>query len=244
MLDLLHEAARVDAGAGQEQPQLGTGPGDAREGEEQVRMPAIGAVARRGADHPPRLRISHRLEYRVPCEVLGLEQSADHHRRGSRRSEDEEAFPDGGAAAKGALGHARRAGGEAVHVARARLHHEGDVQEMGDQPDLEVVLARVHQGRTHPHELAGGPHDRVTLDLLDPEPEAAQLLRHGYFHVSDERYPANRTPHLPPPTRQCRLPQCGTPTPKGPSARNLGSYPCGRKVRGRRTSFDTGRLYF
>src|SRR5712675_1893399 len=104
-------------------------------------MAAVGAVARRGADHPSRHRVDRGLEHRVPSEVLGAEEAARYDGGRGRRTESEEAFADGRATAEGTLRHPGCPGREAVHVTPSGLYDERHVEEVGDEPDLEVVLA-------------------------------------------------------------------------------------------------------
>ena len=111
----------------------------------------------------------------------------------------DERLADGGAAAEGALRHARRVRGHAADLAAAGLHQERNVEQLGHHADLDVVGARVHQRGTQMVEVARQSDDGLAADGFDPVSVFAQRLRHAAIGNTHERDLAHQVSHRPAP---------------------------------------------
>ena len=200
---LAAQPRRLGTFARDQQLQPGPGARDREEREQEVLVPALGAVARRGRDHPANCRIEHRREDRGgPQVVLHIEQAAQHAGRGRGRAFRDQCLPYRGAGTERPAAHPRRPRRQRSNVGAPGMQDDRHVEQPADEGGLEVVLPRMDERRSKAIQLAGEPDDAVARYAVDAVPVLAQRLAHRAVRRADERNPANEVSHVSRPPRR------------------------------------------
>ena len=194
---LLAEPGRFHALAGDQQLQSRTRAREREEREQEILMPAVGAVAGRCGDHPADRRIEHRRKDGGGTAVLvDVEDAAEHAGGGRGRAGSEQRLAHRCAAAERTRGQTRRTRGERAEIGAGDLQQNGNVEQLRHQRRSEVALAGMHDGRAQAIELRRQLHDAVAGHSFQPVSVLAQRLRDAAVHRTHERDLPDQVPHL------------------------------------------------